>query len=218
MRFSNFFENEASPMVEAMTTEEAGHALFARAQDGDSAAVGALLEQSRPRLLSYLLYHLQSPRDKQIAEDLLQDAYETALKKLSDFDWRNIPGFQAWLKQIVVYRLLDYYKERYPVNPCSGLPEQADTQQETPSRVLRHVERDHILHAAMNSCLNDRERLAVHWRYFDRLPAAEVAALMGFTTGHVKNLCTKALKKLRRALGHSSQFFSSSAPRKGNSP
>ena len=73
-----------------MVTDEVRCKLVTRARAGDSIAVGALLEACRPALVNFLNRRLPPYLRTQVAEEIVQDAYDLAWRKLPGFDWRDL--------------------------------------------------------------------------------------------------------------------------------
>jgi RNA polymerase sigma factor (sigma-70 family) len=61
------------------------------------------------------------------------------------------------------------------------------------------VERDRTLRAVMR--LPPRRRAVVVLRFYDDLPEAEIAGLLGVSVGTVKSQLSRALEQLRADLG-----------------
>ena len=146
---------------------------------GFDAFVGA----RSPRLLrtAYLL-----TRDAGHAEDLLQ----TALVKA----WRAWPRLQedpeAYVRRVLVTTWSSWWRRRWRAEtPTEQLPE-----------VLAGAADDlgerELLWAALGR-LPRRQRAVVVLRFYEDLPVAEVARLLGVSDGTVKSQTSKALSTLR---------------------
>jgi RNA polymerase sigma-70 factor (ECF subfamily) len=209
-----------------MTTDHERCILMEQARAGDRVAVNALLETCRPALIGFVNSRLPPYLRTQVAEEIVQEAYALAWTKLSGFEWRDYDAFVAWLKvfadncradwwKYVTRRKRDYRRVQSnqegkdPEDAGPSLLERAARDDETPSHVARRHEREDALKAAMQSQLTDQERQALELRYFENLSVSTAAAVLECTPGTVKNLCLSGKKKLREALGRSSQFFSS---------
>jgi RNA polymerase sigma-B factor len=57
---------------------------------------------------------------------------------------------------------------------------------------------DHIDLANTLSCLNKREKIIIHWKFYADLSQAEIARRLGISQMHVSRLQREALSKLRR--------------------
>jgi RNA polymerase sigma-70 factor (ECF subfamily) len=81
--------------------------LIRRAQEGESAVVGALYERYQRGIFRYLYYRVG---DQQTAEDLTSEVFLRMVEKLSNFDDRQL-SFQAWLFQIARNLSIDHYRK-----------------------------------------------------------------------------------------------------------
>ena len=70
--------------------------LISRAKSGDKAAFGLLSELIRPKLLSHIIYHV---RNKEMAENIIQQTFYKALKKIDSVQDGKF-YFNAWLYTI----------------------------------------------------------------------------------------------------------------------
>ncbi len=79
------------------------------AQNGDEDAFGALVRQHHVAIRAYLIARAGNAHD---AEDLAQDTFITAFRKLPEFD-PNRP-IRPWLRGIAFKRLANYRKKHRP--------------------------------------------------------------------------------------------------------
>lgn len=126
-------------------------------------------------------------RDWALAEDLLQ----TALAK-AWLAWRRIQGQpDPYVRAVLVNTYASWWRRRWNgETPTERLPEQPAAD---PHAAVD--ERDALWQAL--SRLPKRRRAVVVLRYFDDLPEAEVARVLGCTVGTVKSQASRALAQLR---------------------
>src|SRR5579864_601975 len=100
----------SQPMSQLSQEEES--ALVGRAREGDSAALGSLVEPWRKPLIGYI-YRMVALR--QDAEDLLQDVLVRVLENIREF--RGEARFKSWLFGIATHVCLDHlrHKKRWRV-------------------------------------------------------------------------------------------------------
>lgn len=125
------------------------------------------------------------------AEDLLQ----TALERLARH-WTGLSGDpEAYVRRCLVNLATDRWRARgrRVAETYGRLPEAAadDTGVELRLDLVRAL-----------GTLTARQRAVLILRYFDDLPEAEVAALLGVSTGTVKSTCSRALARLRETVPH----------------
>ncbi|WP_330854583.1 SigE family RNA polymerase sigma factor [Lentzea sp.] len=137
-----------------------------------------------PRLLrlAFLL-----TRDAGHAEDLLQTALAKAWRA-----WGRVDGDpEPYVRRIVVTVHATWWRRRWRgEEPTGELPERpGDSPQDAVS------EREWLWQALGR--LPRRQRTVVVLRFYEDLPEAQVAALLGCSVGTVKSQTSKALAKLR---------------------
>jgi RNA polymerase sigma-70 factor (sigma-E family) len=137
-----------------------------------------------PRLLrtAYLLTH-----DWGTAEDLLQTALVKAWSA-----WRRLDGDpEPYVRRILVNTYSSWWQRRWRGEQATGaVPE--STLDDPHASV---DERDRVWRALLR--LPRRQRAVVVLRYFEDLPEAEIAELLGVSPGTVKSQAAKALSTLR---------------------
>lgn len=125
-------------------------------------------------------------RDWAAAEDLLQEA----LAK-SWFAWSRVDEPEAYVRRVLVTTYTSWWRRRWRWElPIDDLPEG-----HTADATGQIGEREALWRAVGR--LPARQRAVVVLRFYEDLPVAEVAALLGCGPGTVKSQTAKALAKLR---------------------
>jgi RNA polymerase sigma-70 factor (sigma-E family) len=136
--------------------------------------------------------------DRHEAEDLVQTALTKAYRS-----WRRVTrsdNADAYVRRILVTCQKDRFRKRRVSQWLTGAPpEPVD-----PVDPLAASDERQRLMAAL-ATLPKRQRAVVVLRYWEDLPEAEVAAMLGCSTGTVKSQASKALAKLRAVLGEEGQ-------------
>lgn len=194
---------------------------IARAVAGDRAALEGLLLDCHDRLTAAVADGMPAElRRTASAEDILQEVYIDAFRRIGDFEPRGRGPFFAWLLAITRHKLLDAVKAhravrrgggqapiRCTTDSVIGLLEQLARHDHTPSRVAATHEAEAALRVALAE-LKDDYRKALQLRYLQGLSVAETAAAMGRTPRAIHMLCHRGLKELHVILGRASKFFS----------
>lgn len=134
--------------------------------------------------------------DHQAAEDLVQTALAKTYVMWSRVRARE--AVEAYVRRTMVTTHISWWRRRWrgetPTDPQSGaMPEPPG-----PDPTRDHDERDRLWrHLAT---LSDRQRAVVVLRFYEDLGEAEIAALLGCSTGAVKSHSSRALAKLRAEL------------------
>ncbi|HVL91604.1 MAG TPA: sigma-70 family RNA polymerase sigma factor [Actinomycetota bacterium] len=129
--------------------------------------------------------------DAALADDLVQEAFVRLAGRF--VDWRREDGFEPYLRRTIVnlfrtrLRRIERERERHrrvAASPVAAGGDLAD---------LIAV-RDALMR------LSERQRAAVVLRYYEDLPEAEIADLIGCRPGTVKSLLSRAMDALRAEL------------------
>ncbi|MCK4340817.1 MAG: sigma-70 family RNA polymerase sigma factor [Phycisphaerae bacterium] len=209
-----------------MASGAADEELVGQAVAGDVAALERLLVSHYDRLAADMARKLPDEfRGLIAADDVLQEAFVVAFREIRNFTPRGPDSFYKWLATIAKHRLFDLVKAqrtakrgggrvalaanaKSPDDSLVGLLEQLRVTERTPSRSAAGREAIGAVQVGLAG-LKDDYREALRLRYIEGLPVAEVAARMGRTKRAVHMLCHRGLRRLREAVGRSSQFFSS---------
>lgn len=118
-----------------------------------------------------------------VAEDLVQDAFVRIHRRYGSLD---NPG--GYLRVAVVNACRSWQRRR--------VLERA----RTPRASATHVDLEHRDLEDALSALSARQRAAVVLRFYEDLPEAEIARLLGCRPGTVKSLLSRALEQLREVV------------------
>jgi RNA polymerase sigma-70 factor, ECF subfamily len=173
--------------------------LVARAQQGDEEAFAALFETHRRRVYSLCL---QMTGGAANADDLTQDAFIQAFRKLASF--RGDSAFSTWLYRIAVNTVLMNLRKRTlrtssldePVNSTvSSLPREYGR---TDSRLSHTVDRIVLARAVRDLPAGYRRIFILH--DVQGYGHGEIARLLRCSTGNSKSQLHKARLRIREYL------------------
>jgi RNA polymerase sigma-70 factor, ECF subfamily len=176
--------------------------LIERAQSGDSDAFRLLVEQ-HSRVVFRLAFRMTG--NEQDAEDVVQETFLRAYKRLSDYEARA--SFSTWLYRIASNYALDLIRSRrrHQDKRDYGAGEDRDILQAIPEgspgpdRVVYGSQvKDHV-NAALDE-LSAQERTAFVLRHFEGLSIEEIGRALGTGTNATKHSIFRAVQKLRRSL------------------
>lgn len=187
---------------------------------GDAAALAELLVSAHDRLLVYIRRRLPLDLERHVdPEDLLHDTFATAFQQIGTLRSANRAAFQAWLTAVAHNRLRNVAKAQRtlkrgggqrvlgPNNPDANEGESmaADLLQllARTSRSPRSVAGNHEYLAMMRQAIEDMEpddRAVLKFRFVEDMPHAEIAREMGRTEASVRQLCLRAVRRLRGML------------------
>jgi RNA polymerase sigma-70 factor (ECF subfamily) len=179
--------------VDHVRTDEA--AAIERAQAGDTAAFGALVEMHQQVAFraAYLIV-----RDAQAAEDVAQEGFVRAYGQIRRF--RPGEPFRPWLLRIVQNLALNEVRAR---GRRHGLAERfrivAPRVEPAPDHAVLAADEAGTVLRAINELPPD-DRVVLHLRYFLELPEREIAAAIGTPPGTVKSRLHRASRRLREVI------------------
>ena len=186
--------------------------ILKRAKDGDSVALGELLENFR----NYLLFLARLQIDPRIcgkldAADIVQETFLEAYQAFPNFRGENEASFLAWLRQILATTLAasvrfyigtkrrDVRMEReicVKVDQSSVFWNQLVSNISTPSLKVSRKEMEQQLAVAMGQ-LPEHYRTVRRLRHSENLPFQEIADQMGRSLDSVQKIWVRALAQLR---------------------
>jgi RNA polymerase sigma-70 factor (ECF subfamily) len=163
----------------------------------DHRAFEILVRQHHRRLLAFALSLTHSP---QAAEDVVQEAFVTAYKRLPQFDPAR--DFGSWVRGIIRHKYMEWARKQR-TKPIDGkvLDSLEDSHREWDRAEAE--ERGEAL-AALRRCLGALEaasREIVDLFYMKRQPCATVAARLGVTETVVRKRLERARRRLARCVG-----------------
>jgi RNA polymerase sigma-70 factor, ECF subfamily len=174
---------------------ESDGALVARARQGDSDAFEQLVRRHLKACYAVALARVGQPAD---AEDVVQDAFITALQKLEEC--RSPDRFGSWLLEIVRNRAHNYRRYR-TVRDALPLDEStAAVAMSNPERDTERVElKEHLLQAL--ETLTELQREVILLFDFEGWPHKEIAEKLGISEGSARVHLSNARRALRSSLG-----------------
>ncbi|MBP5930147.1 sigma-70 family RNA polymerase sigma factor [Streptomyces sp. LBUM 1479] len=178
--------------------------LIVRACAGDQSAFATLYNDNQQSVYRYFHFRV---RNRQLAEDLTQEVFVRALRRIDTFKVGAGSNFEAWLVTIARNLYFDHLKSarnRYEC-PTSEFAEVLDSGEQDRSaeqnalRGLEVVEATDTASRAL-AVLNPAQRRCVELRYMHGLTAPETAAQLKVTVGAVKTMTFRAMEKMRAEL------------------
>ena len=128
--------------------------------------------------------------DRHRAEDLLQTALTRAYLR-----WDELTEPEGYVRRTMINAHIDWWRRRPWREECTDeVPEVA-----LPDGADDHAVRDAVLTAL--DVLSPRQRAVVVLRYYEDLPEAEIADILGCSPGTVKSAASRAMARLRTSPG-----------------
>jgi RNA polymerase sigma-70 factor, ECF subfamily len=134
-------------------------------------------------------------RQREEAEDLVQDTWMSALRTVPSFEGRS--SLRTWLVSILRRRIADRFRRARPIEPLEE--ERHAAEPAAPENRLDAYEAATIAAHAMSD-LTDLERRAVTLCDVQDLDRDEASRAMGVTRGHLRVLLHRGRHKLEVSL------------------
>jgi RNA polymerase sigma-70 factor (sigma-E family) len=130
---------------------------------------------------------LLSGGDRHTAEDLLQNALIKAAGR-----WHRIDEPEAYVRQILYRQQISRWRLKWPRRELSvAEPPETGAEPDTSAAELRLLMRGALAR------LTARQRTVLVLRYFEDLPEADVARILGCSVGTVRSTTHRSLARLR---------------------
>lgn len=193
-------------------------ALEVRIRGGDESALATLFEHCRPRLLRMIDLRLDPRmRHRLDPEDILQEVFLDARKRIASFAEQPDLGGYLWLRLVAGQTMIDIYRRhlgaqrrtmagevrlnrRGPAATSETISIQLAANMSSPSHVAMRAEHAEALRQALDK-MDEIDREVLVLRHFEELTNGEVAAVLGLQKTAASNRYIRALERLRGLIG-----------------
>jgi RNA polymerase sigma-70 factor, ECF subfamily len=182
-----------------LSEEMALDAALARAAQGDLRAFHRVHELTRVHLLSVAL---RIVRQRELAEDVLQDVYVAVWQRAGQYD-PAIARPMTWLITMVRHRAIDLLRSRHKggwaePGEATHTPHEAQWHDDSPQQFERGFDAARI--GAYLQRLSPPHRQSLALAYFHGLSHSQVAERLGAPIGSVKSWIRRGLDQLRQCI------------------
>jgi len=172
-------------------------------QQGDPNAIELLFKAYFDRL--YSLVFNQVGRNQEVAEDIIQETFLSALNSARRFRGQSKP--YTWLCSIAHHKVVDFYRRQQKESrrkvddvEIEALAERADLVAPPSERLLESEETRQCVMQAMGS-LPPEYRQVLLYKYVEELSVAEISNVMKRSAKSIEGLLTRGRRALHDALG-----------------
>jgi RNA polymerase sigma-70 factor, ECF subfamily len=177
----------------------------------DSALVAAVLRKDRKATAEFVARYADglyryvrsrlAPRYDQV-DDLVQEVFLAAWESLSHY--RGTGSLQAWVIGIARHKVEDYYRERLRVPESIEDTDQDPVTSAPTFDYHQFLEQDQVRKNTWRvlAGLPERYRLALIWRYWEKVSAREMALRTGKTEKAIERLLARARAEFRERWSH----------------
>ena len=173
--------------------------LLQRIEKGDHDAVAALYNAHVDRIYALILN--QVDRDRETAQEILQETFFSAVKSVGRF--RGKSSVYTWLCSIANRKVADFYRHKkreakhrvqYPVDT----DEMQDTSENITTIIESEESNENIRKILYSLPLHYRQVLLL--KYVEKLPVSEISEIMERSPKSVEGLLTRARKEFQKKL------------------
>ena len=186
--------------------ERTDEELMALLCDGETDALGTLVERYQNDIFRFCLHYL---KEVERAKEMAQETFIRVFVARGRFDRKR--KLRPWILCIARNLCLNELKRKKTVS-MESLEEYASTARndsgdilqsawDNPDQQLMTAERRDLLLNALDSLDKDAREIVV-LRFFEKLQAREIAEIVGSTEGAVRTRLHRVLKSLRESYGH----------------
>ena len=168
--------------------------LISQAKAGDRRAFDKLVRMYKDKMFA-LTYRMTG--DREAALDLMQETFFTAFKELRRF--REEAAFSSWIYRIASNKTINYLRRR---KLTAFLPLESSSKAEAAYQMddsASYSELQKEVDLGVKS-LPPKQRMAFNLRFYEKLPFAEIAKILGKSESTVKTNYQKAIEKLQKRL------------------
>ncbi len=200
--------------------------LVGRLKDGDEQALGTLLSLNRERLIRTVGFRMDARlRGRVDPDDILQEAFIEAAKRLHHFTGDSPSSFFVWLRMVVLQTLIDIHRQHLgaqmrdadrEVNQQAGRYSQTTTvslaanllgNMTSPTMNARREEMAGQLEKTLDT-MNPTDREVLALRHFEELTNSEVAEVLGIEQKAASIRYVRAIRRFKEILEETPGFHS----------
>ena len=203
---SKFLSTPNPHRLESKIAREDEHLLVAAAKKGDAAAFEELVSRYESKIFRLTM---NITRNREDAEDALQDCFLSGLLHLNDFDGRS--QLSTWLTRIAINAaLMKLRRNRYSKEVSMEFVDEEGKERPrfqlidsalNPEDTFVEQERAKMLHEALGG-LRPRVRAAIEICQLQECSVRETARKLGISTAAAKGRLFHARVALRKACSH----------------
>jgi RNA polymerase sigma-70 factor, ECF subfamily len=178
--------------------------MLKRLHDGDRTAMAELYDRYFDRV--YSLVFNQVDRNRDVAEDIVQETFLAALKSAKGFKGRS--SAYTWLCSIAYHKVADHYRRqsRERKRMVSGVDvdtvdvsENPGTQPQ-PDSLIESAETRQVVNEALSKLPWDYRQVLI-LKYVEELSVQEISQIMDRSPKSIEGLLTRSRKALQAQLG-----------------
>jgi RNA polymerase sigma-70 factor (ECF subfamily) len=171
------------------------------AKEGNEDAFRRLYDENRERVFRIAYRYTRSVHD---AEDIMQDAFVKAFKRIGTFKFQNNSSFSAWLSSICINCALDHLRKQKrrkmdATIPLEDMIIEPEASNPSPEAAAEKKETFRLINDAAAG-LTPKQQVVFDLRYNGHHSIKEIAGLMSCSENAVKTHLSRSVHKLKGML------------------
>jgi RNA polymerase sigma-70 factor (ECF subfamily) len=185
-------EEKATRVAGDAGAQDEVRALVEKAAAGSVEAFGEVYSMYLDRIYRYIYYQVHN---KETAEDLTEEVFIKAWRKIGKFRWEGRP-FSAWLYRIAHNHVVDYFRTNRRHEPLDiDIP----TDQDQPEGEYEQKQLQQMILRALSS-LPQQQRQIITLKFIEDSSNETIGQVTGKSQGAIRVMQMRALGALRRRL------------------
>jgi RNA polymerase sigma-70 factor, ECF subfamily len=174
------------------------HALLKAITKLDQDALALVFERYAPLVYKYALRMCHDPQE---ADDVVGDVFSRLLIRLTEGKGPR-ENLRSYLYQTAYHIIVDHTRDRKHYSPLDGLLLNQSKGENLPPEEAEEHRRLLILQTAINTALTEDQKHVIVLRFLEGFDVQETAGILGKEISNVKVIQSRAVAKLREALGN----------------
>jgi len=175
---------------DSSNSKDEDHELMERIARGDSVAFRILVDKHALRSLRFME---RMTGNKEKAEDIVQEAFETVWKKAPD--WTPKAKFTTWFYRVLVNMAHHSFRDRFRVYEVIDDNHEDETFS-TEDYIIQNELGDAVKEALQE--IPERQRIAITLFYYDELSQKQACEVMGISEGALESLLSRGRSALKK--------------------
>lgn len=164
-------------------------------REQDPAAVQHLSECYLPTVWRFVYVRV---RDEHLAEDIVSETVLALIRTAAD-DHSNIDSPSAWLRTVARNKINDHFRAAARVQHLIDRVKQSSGNNDGPAQPSERQERSEHreeIRGVLDK-LSEQERLALEWKYVDKLSVRDIAGRLGVTEKAAESILFRARRDFK---------------------
>jgi RNA polymerase sigma-70 factor (ECF subfamily) len=169
------------------------------AKEGHEEAFRQLFEMHKEKIYQMAYRYTKSQQD---AEDILQETFIKAFKKIKSFQFKNNASFSSWLIRICINLSISYLRKqkRKAALPLSELKNEPVSKKQLPEDETQLKQVFQFLQKALKK-LSPAQQIIFDLRHSQHKKIKEIAECMNCSESNIKTQLFRSVAKLKKELG-----------------